>query len=42
VFFFDVYAELVSIDKKYNQQLMFVRQELMGHIKKNSYVKKIE
>jgi len=42
LFFFDVYAELLSIDKKNNQQLMCVRKELMGHIKKNSCVKKIE
>jgi hypothetical protein len=42
LFFFDVYAELLLIDKKYNQQLMCVRKELMGHTKKNSCVKKIE
>jgi hypothetical protein len=34
LFFFDDYAELLSIDKKYNQQLMCVRKELMGHTKK--------
>jgi hypothetical protein len=34
LFFFVAYAELLSIDKKYNQQLMGIRKELRDISKK--------